>query len=188
MAIYWRRFFYALSIILNIADMSETAMTEESKGGNSSYALNPISRRYVLKTSDVYLRLLKSGVVNDPATLESLDLRKREASRARQRGLAESRRGEVVPAPVPVAPVPVVPAVPAKLSRAAVRRHVVELATDNVSTLCDLDERAMEKRLRELLLSAPRPTPLQRTPARRDTRYKHFAVTTSDDDDDEDTA
>jgi hypothetical protein len=126
--------------------------------------------------------------VNDPATLESLDLRKREASRARQRGLAESRRGEVVPAPVPVAPVPVVPAVPAKLSRAAVRRHVVELATDNVSTLCDLDERTMELKLRELLLAAktaPKPTPMMRTPARRDTRYKHFAVTTSDDDDDD---
>ena len=166
--------------------MSETAMTEESKGGNSSYALNPISRRYVLKTSDVYLRLLKSGVVNDPATLESLDLRKREASRARQRGLAESRRGEAVT--VPVVPVPAVP-VAAKLSRSEVRRRIVELATDNVSTLCDLDERAMEKRLRELLRAAtPKPTPLQRTPVRRDTRYKHFAVTTSDDDDDEDTA
>jgi hypothetical protein len=75
--------------------------------------------------------------------------------------------------------------VAAKLSRSEVRRRIVELATDNVSTLCDLDERAMEKRLRELLLSAPRPTPLQRTPARRDTRYKHFAVTTSDDDDDD---
>jgi hypothetical protein len=81
--------------------------------------------------------------------------------------------------------------VPAKLSRSEVRRRIVELATDNVSTLCDLDERAMEKRLRELLLAAktaPKPTPLQRTPARRDTRYKHYAAetaTTSDDDDDD---
>jgi hypothetical protein len=41
----------------------------------------------------------------------------------------------------------------------------------------------MEKKLRELLLSAktaPKPTPMQRTPAHRDTRYKHYE--SSDDD------
>ena len=98
--------------------MAERKSTEEGKASSNLYALNPISRRYVLKTSDVYLRLLKSGVVSDPETMEALDLRKREASRARQRGAAKAAAAATAAVkPEPVAPKPEPKQPPAKAAR-----------------------------------------------------------------------
>ena len=148
--------------------MAERKSTEEGKASSNLYALNPISRRYVLKTSDVYLRLLKSGVVSDPETMEALDLRKREASRARQLGAAKAAAAATAAVkPEPVAPKPEPkPVAPKKPDRAEVRRRVVQVALDNQSELdgC-LDDDELEDRLRRLL------RPSRRATNRRDVRH-----------------
>jgi hypothetical protein len=158
--------------------MAERKSTEEGKASSNLYALNPISRRYVLKTSDVYLRLLKSGVVSDPETMEALDLRKREASRARQRGAALAAAAATAMAhqvnPEPVAPKPEPkPVAPKKPDRAEVRRRVVQVALDNQSELdgCQ-DDDELEDRLRRLLAPSAKP--------RRATHARHRACAESD--------
>lgn len=125
--------------------MSTTPTTEELKQGSMLYALNPISRRYILKTSDVYLRLLKSGVIVDDDAMNALDLKRREASRARQQGLAESRR------PVAAVAAPAAACQPRAESRAEVRDRIVKLAVTNVKHLADCDASSMELELKRLL-------------------------------------
>ena len=176
--------------------MAERKSTEEGKASSNLYALNPISRRYVLKTSDVYLRLLKSGVVSDPETMEALDLRKREASRARQRGAAKAAAAAAATAQVKPEPAPKPepkPVATKKPDRAEVRRRVVQVALDNQSELdgCQ-DDDELEERLRRLLLwdthtrgcrgEAPMPAPSGRT-----THARHRAALVAAESDDEET-
>ena len=162
--------------------MSERSCTEEGKSESNLYALNPISRRYVLKTSDVYLRLLKSGVVSDDLAMEALDMRKKEASRARQRGVAAAAasRRQTEPKPKPAEPTPKARQAPEaphpkKLDpRAEARRRVVQVALDNQAALdgC-LDDDELEERLRRLLRPAP---------SGRATHSRHRAACTESDD------
>jgi hypothetical protein len=168
------------------------SLTEDDKQARpQEYGFNPVSRRWVKRVSDVWLRLVKSGVVGEtPEYLSDLASTRRDMTR-KKNDLAFERRAAALIAPVPVpvvpavavVPVPVVP-VPAKPSRADVRKYIVEVATDNISDLCDLDESDMESKLRELLTSGAtpncKPTSMRRTPLRRDTRYKHYE--SSDDD------
>ncbi len=153
------------------------SLSEDDKQARpQEYGFNPVSRRWVKRVSDVWLRLVKSGVVGEsPEYLSDLAAARRDVTR-KKNDLAFERRAAalVVPAvahvPVPeaVPAVPVVP-VPAKPSRAEVRKYIVELASSHVSDLCDLGESDMERKLRELLLRAtptPKPIPMQRTPAR----------------------
>ena len=166
--------------------MAERKNTEEGKAASSLYALNPISRRYVLKTSDVYLRLLKSGVVSDELAMEALDLRKREASRARQRGAAKAAAAATEPrATLSAEPAPETrPREPETRSkndpRAEVRRRVIKTALDHQSELdgCQ-DDHELEERLRRLLVPTGRNNASQR--ARQATHARHFVNSASDD-------
>jgi hypothetical protein len=106
--------------------------------------------------------------------MEALDLRKREASRARQRGAAKAAAAvaaterHVKPEPSKV----VAPAAPKKPDRAEVRRRVIQTAIDNQSELdgC-LDDEELEERLRQLLTVAER--------HRRDVRPRRATQTRS---------
>lgn len=164
--------------------MAERKSTEEGKASSNLYALNPISRRYVMKTSDVYLRLLKSGVVSDPETMEALDLRKREASRARQRGAAKAAAvAAAEPAPKPEPRWALAVALKPKPDRAEVRRRVIKVALDNQSELDDCqDDDDLEERLRRLLVTCRRD---KRAPSDRATHARLLRATVDSASDDE---
>ena len=138
--------------------------TEDEKQASSLYALNPISRRYVLKTSDVYLRLCKSGVIDDEETMNALDMRKRAAARARQAG---RRRRETVDMPSATSDVDADADADApsssssetrltdtskKMSRRQVKKVVKRAASRHSDELAGLAVDDLESRLRSLLI------------------------------------
>jgi hypothetical protein len=125
---------------------------EEKKSRPQEYGFNPVSRRWVKKTSDTWLRLVKAGVVGeDPELLEALTLKRRETVREKNQAAVE-RRAKQLAAPSEPKPEPKAVA-PKKPDRAEVRRRVIQTALDNQSELdgC-LDDEELEERLRRLLL------------------------------------
>ena len=70
---------------------------EESKQGRPEYGFNPLSRRWVKKNSDAYLRLIKAGVVKeDPEVLSELTAGRRAATLKRVEALAQRRAEALV--------------------------------------------------------------------------------------------
>ena len=146
--------------------------TEEEKKASAEYGFNPVSRRWVKKTSDTWLRLVKAGVVGeDPELLEALTLKRREAVREKNQAAVERRaklmaptlRVVAEPKPEPSKPeptpvrAPVAAAAPKKPTRsvaADIRRRVIRTALDHQSELdgCQ-DDDELEERLRRLLLA-----------------------------------
>ena len=157
---------------------------EEKKSRPQEFAFNPISRRWVKKTSDTWLRLVKAGVVSeDPELLEALTLKRRETVRKKNQAAVERRAKQLAaPSAAPKQasadsePNPEPKAVaPKKADRAEVRRRVVQVALDNQSELdgCQ-DDDELEERLRRLLLA----------PSAKPRRARHHAAS----DDEEETS
>jgi hypothetical protein len=162
---------------------------EQKKSRPQEYGFNPVSRRWVKKTSDTWLRLVKAGLVSeDPGLLETLTAKRREAVRDKNQAAVERRAKQLAAPsfgdgtsaapsakPEPVAPKPEPKAVaPKKADRAEVRRRVIQTALDNQSELdgC-LDDEELEERLRRLLVP-PSAKP------RRATHARHRACAESD--------
>ena len=164
---------------------------EEKKSRPQEFGFNPVSRRWVKKTSDTWLRLIKAGVVGeDPELLEALTLKRRETVRAKNRAAVERRAKQMTRAaepqpqpperepdagPKPVAPEPE----PKKDPRAEVRRRVIQTALDHQSELdrCQ-DDHELEERLRRLLVPTGRNASQRR---RHATHARHFVDSASDD-------
>jgi hypothetical protein len=145
---------------------------EEKKSLPHAYGYNPVSRRFVKKTSDTWLRLVKSGLVSeDPGLLETLTAKRREAVREKNQAAVE-RRAKQLAAPSEPKPEPKAVA-PKKPDRAEVRRRVIQTALDNQSELdgC-LDDEELEERLRRLLAPSAK--------SRRATHARHRACAESD--------
>ena len=138
--------------------------SEEEKKSSPQYALNPISRRYVLKTSDVYLRLCKSGVIDDEDTMNALDMQKRAAARARQAGRKAARESlkptsalnvvqrSAVDDSRPVQPATAAPPTQQRMSRREVKEVVKRAASRHSDDLAGLAVDDLESRLRSLLV------------------------------------
>ena len=132
---------------------------EEKKGRPREFGFNPITRRWVKRTSDVWLRLVKSGLADeDPELLEEITAKRRQANLARKNAIAAgastAMAHQVNPEPKQaVEPKPEPKAVaPKKPDRAEVRRRVIQTALENQSELdgCQ-DDDELEERLRRLL-------------------------------------
>jgi transposase-like protein len=133
---------------------------EEKKGRPREFGFNPITRRWVKRTSDVWLRLVKSGLVDeDPELMEEITAKRRQANLDRKNAIAATAATamahQVNPAPKPAPtpkPKPVAPKPEPKPDRAEVRRRVIQTALDNQSELdgCQ-DDYELEERLRRLL-------------------------------------
>ena len=152
--------------------------TEEEKKASAEFGFNPVSRRWVKKTSDTWLRLVKAGVVGeDPELLEALTLKRRETVRAKNQAAVERRAKQMTAELKPEKPEPKAEPKPEKpkKDRAEVRRRVIKAALDHQSELdgC-LDDEELEERLRRLLVT-PRAKP------RRATHTRHFVDDTYDD-------
>jgi hypothetical protein len=158
---------------------------EEKKSRPQEFGFNPVSRRWVKKTSDTWLRLVKAGVVGeDPELLEALTLKRRETVRKKNQAAVERRAKQLAaPSAAPkqasadseVAPSAKPKPAPKKADRAEVRRRVVQVALDNQSELdgCQ-DDDELEERLRRLLLA----------PSAKPRRARHHAAS----DDEEETS
>jgi hypothetical protein len=169
----------AILIDVNFLDVyiaREKMPTEEEKKASAEFGFNPVSRRWVKKTSDTWLRLVKAGVVGeDPELLEALTLKRRETVRAKNQAAVERRAKQMVATAEPAGRSPEPKAVAPKKDRAEVRRRVIKAALDHQSELdgC-LDDEELEERLRRLLVT-PRAKP------RRATHTRHFVDDTYDD-------
>ena len=151
---------------------------EEKKSRPQEFGFNPVSRRWVKKTSDTWLRLVKAGVVGeDPELLEALTLKRRETVRAKNRAAVERRAKQMTAELKPEKPEP--KAVAPKKDRAEVRRRVIKAALDHQSELdgCQDDEE-LEGRLRRLLVPTGRHASQRR---RHATHARHFVDSASDD-------
>jgi hypothetical protein len=136
---------------------------EQKKSRPQEYGFNPVSRRWVKKTSDTWLRLVKAGLVSeDPGLLETLTAKRREAVRDKNQAAVERRakqlaapsaKPEPEPKPAPKPEPKAATTQPKKADRAEVRRRVVQVALDNQDQLdgCQ-DDDELEERLRRLLL------------------------------------
>ena len=158
---------------------------EEKKSRPQEFGFNPVSRRWVKKTSDTWLRLIKAGVVGeDPELLEALTLKRRETVRAKNRAAVERRAKQMTAEPQPPEkPEPKPEPEPEKpkpeKDRAEVRRRVIKTALDHQSELdgCQDDEE-LEERLRRLLVPTGRHASQRR---RHATHARHFVDSASDD-------
>ena len=122
--------------------MPGSSLTDEDKSQRPEYGFNPVSRRYVLKTSDTWLRLVKSGMVHED-NLESLTLARRAQNRTKM-----VRAGEAIKAREKSEP-------EATMNRDEVRRVVENTARGESFNDDDED---LESRLRDLLISRLAPT------------------------------
>ena len=144
---------------------------EEKKSRPRDYGYNPVSRRFVKKTSDTWLRLVKAGLVSeDPELLETLTAKRRETVREKNQAAVERRAKQLVAEPKPEVKQEPKPA-PKKPDRAEVRRRVIQTALENQSELdgC-LDDDELEERLRRLLAVENRHAKPRRATHRRDVR------------------
>jgi hypothetical protein len=73
----------------NIARMS--LISEDEKARSPLWAINPQSRRLILKDGPTYARLVKMGLIDDPALRQQWE-EKREAERARRIAAATEAR------------------------------------------------------------------------------------------------
>jgi hypothetical protein len=149
---------------------------EQKKSRPQEYGFNPVSRRWVKKTSDTWLRLVKAGLVSeDPGLLETLTAKRREAVRDKNQAAVERRAKQLAaPSAKPEPEVKQEPKpAPKKPDRAEVRRRVIQTALDNQSELdgC-LDDDELEDRLRRLLAPSAKP--------RRATHARHRDCAESD--------
>ena len=143
-------------------------MLDEEKKLDPGYGFNPVSRRYIKKTSDTWLRLVKAGVVTEtPEALEELTLARRQKNResATRRMTAPA----APPVPVPARHAAVATPPPAAVSRKEVRRMTARIAKEHSSALeeefeNDDNDTDLELRLRALLIDrlAPRQAPRAR--------------------------
>ena len=86
-------------------------ISEDEKARSSLWALNPQSRRLVLRAGPTYARLVKQGIVEDPALRREWEERQEAARSKRMAALAEAKvlgigpmgGGALRPAPPPVA-------------------------------------------------------------------------------------
>lgn len=150
---------------------------EQKKSRPQEYGFNPVSRRWVKKTSDTWLRLVKAGLVSeDPELLETLTAKRRETVREKNQAAVERRAKQLVAEPKPEVKQEPKPA-PKKPDRAEVRRRVIQTALGNQSELdgCQ-DDDELEQRLRRLL-----------RPSRRATHARHRAALVAAESDDEET-
>jgi hypothetical protein len=130
---------------------------EESKAGRPEYGFNPLSRRWVKKSSDAYLRLIKAGIIKEePEVLSQLTADRREATRRRLEAMSQ-RRAEALVAEAaqrgmsakPAKSVPPKAAVgssrlPSKIMLAALRDRLARMVKthDLASSCSSIDELA----------------------------------------------
>ena len=149
-------------------------MLDEEKKLDPGYGFNPVSRRYIKKTSDTWLRLVKAGVVTEtPEALEELTLARRQKNRE------SATRRMTAPAAAPPVPVPArhaaVVTPPPAVSRKEVRRMTARIAKEHSSALeeefeNDDNDTDLELRLRALLIDRLAPRQALRA---RDSRIGH---------------
>ena len=162
------------------------SLTEDDKLARpQEYGFNPVSRRWVKRTSDVWLRLVKSGVVDEsPEYLSDIAAARREAARKKndRAGGTPARPSrpacmlfqQPAPAPAPVA-APAPAPVPAPETRAELRDRIVKIAVSNVKHLADCDADSMEHELKRLLEGrAPRYAPPAKPARPHATHARHF--------------